>query len=119
MVVLGIDPGLANTGWGVVEERRGICRCRAYGCIHTTTEADLAARLRHIVDELVSVVDRYQTHAARASISGRMSARPSPRHMRAALRSLPVPLRASRWGNIPPCRLSKRLWGRVLQISVR
>ena len=48
MVVLGIDPGLANTGWGVVEERRGICRCRAYGCIHTTTEADLAARLRHI-----------------------------------------------------------------------
>ena len=64
MVVLGIDPGLANTGWGVVEERRGICRCRAYGCIHTTTEADLAARLRHIVDELVSVVDRYQPHAA-------------------------------------------------------
>ena len=64
MVVLGIDPGLANTGWGVIEERRGECRCRAYGCIRTDCETDLAARLRHIVDELVSVVDRYQPHAA-------------------------------------------------------
>ena len=64
MVVLGIDPGLANTGWGVIEERRGECRCRAYGCIRTDSETDLAARLRHIVDELVSVVDRYQPHAA-------------------------------------------------------
>lgn len=64
MVVLGIDPGLANTGWGVIEERRGECRCRAYGCIRTDCKTDLAARLRHIVDELVSVVDRYQPHAA-------------------------------------------------------
>ena len=29
MVILGIDPGLANTGWGIVEERRGEVRCRA------------------------------------------------------------------------------------------
>lgn len=64
MVVLGIDPGLANTGWGVIEERRGECRCRAYGCIHTSPDVDLASRLRRIVDELVSVVDRYQPHAA-------------------------------------------------------
>lgn len=64
MVVLGIDPGLANTGWGIIEERRGACRCRAYGCIHTASDADLASRLRRIVDELTMVVDRYQPHAA-------------------------------------------------------
>ena len=35
MVIMGIDPGLANTGWGVVESRGTQCRARAYGCIHT------------------------------------------------------------------------------------
>lgn len=52
MVILGIDPGLANTGWGIVEERRGEVRCRAYGCIETSSGSDLAARLRRIADEL-------------------------------------------------------------------
>lgn len=64
MVILGIDPGLANTGWGVVEERRGSCRCRAYGCIHTTPDDDLAARLRAIVDDLARAIERYRPDAA-------------------------------------------------------
>ena len=59
MVILGIDPGLANTGWGIVEERRGEVRCRAYGCIETSAGNDLAARLRRIADELSNVVERY------------------------------------------------------------
>lgn len=64
MIILGLDPGLANTGWGIVEERRGDCRCRAYGCIHTTTDQELAPRLRHIVDELAEVARRYHPDAA-------------------------------------------------------
>ena len=55
MVILGIDPGLANTGWGIIEERRGEVRCRAYGCIETSSGSDLAARLRRIADELTAV----------------------------------------------------------------
>lgn len=64
MVILGIDPGLANTGWGVVEERLGSCRCRAYGCIHTAADDDLAQRLRRIVDDLAQAIERYQPDAA-------------------------------------------------------
>ena len=64
MVILGIDPGLANTGWGIVEERRGEVRCRAYGCIETSSGSDLAARLRRIADELTAVVDRYRPQEA-------------------------------------------------------
>lgn len=30
MVILGIDPGLANTGWGVIETRGSLMRARAY-----------------------------------------------------------------------------------------
>lgn len=60
MVILGIDPGLANTGWGIIEERNGNARCRAYGCIKTSAGSDLAVRLRHIADELSIVVKRYK-----------------------------------------------------------
>ncbi len=68
MVVMGIDPGLANTGWGIVEERRGECRCRAYGCIHTAADTDLPARLRKIADELTGIVGRF--HPQSAAIEG-------------------------------------------------
>ncbi|MDY2777012.1 MAG: crossover junction endodeoxyribonuclease RuvC [Collinsella sp.] len=64
MVVLGIDPGLANTGWGIIEERRGRMRCRAYGCIQTSAGSDLAVRLRHIADEVRAVVERYRPQEA-------------------------------------------------------
>jgi crossover junction endodeoxyribonuclease RuvC len=59
VVILGIDPGLANTGWGVVEARGTECRARAYGCVHTTPEDPLPTRLKTIHDELSQVIDRY------------------------------------------------------------
>lgn len=68
MVILGIDPGLANTGWGIVEERCGEVRCRAYGCIQTSVGSDLAARLQRIARELTAVVERY--HPQEAAIEG-------------------------------------------------
>ncbi len=64
MVILGIDPGLAHTGWGIVEERGGDVRCRAYGCIETAAGNDLAVRLRHIADDLSAVVERYHPQEA-------------------------------------------------------
>lgn len=68
MIVLGIDPGLANTGWGIIEERSGQVRCRAYGRIKTSAGSDLAVRLRHIADDVNAVVERY--HPEEAAIEG-------------------------------------------------
>jgi crossover junction endodeoxyribonuclease RuvC len=59
MVILGIDPGLANTGWGVIETRGTDCRARAYGCVHTVSDDPLPTRLKNIHDELLAVVRRY------------------------------------------------------------
>lgn len=59
MIILGIDPGLANTGWGVVERSGSRCRALAYGCVTTAAGTALAGRLRLIHDELVAVVDRF------------------------------------------------------------
>ena len=64
MVILGIDPGLAHTGWGIIEERRGEVRCRAYGCIETSAGSPLAVRLSHIARDLSRDDERYQPYPA-------------------------------------------------------
>ena len=59
MVVIGIDPGLANTGWGVIETRGSLMRARAYGCIHTEADVALNLRLGTICAQLSEVIGRY------------------------------------------------------------
>ncbi|MDF1542638.1 MAG: crossover junction endodeoxyribonuclease RuvC [Anaerosomatales bacterium] len=59
MIILGIDPGLANTGWGVVEQAGSRLRCLAYGCIATPSSDSLPERLSCIHDQLRAVVERY------------------------------------------------------------
>jgi crossover junction endodeoxyribonuclease RuvC len=59
LVILGIDPGLANTGWGVIETRGSQCRARAYGCVHTDKGLALPMRLKRIYDEIAEVIMRY------------------------------------------------------------
>lgn len=63
MIVLGIDPGLAHTGWGIIRAERGSCEPLAYGCITTDTHAPLSQRLSHIFSEMSEVVERYQPQA--------------------------------------------------------
>ncbi len=59
MIILGIDPGLANTGWGVVERDGPRCRAIAYGCISTKPKEPVPSRLARIFDEITDVIDRY------------------------------------------------------------
>jgi crossover junction endodeoxyribonuclease RuvC len=60
LIILGIDPGLANTGWGVVERQGPTCRCIAYGCVSTSADRPLAERLRTVHDEVREVISRYR-----------------------------------------------------------
>jgi crossover junction endodeoxyribonuclease RuvC len=59
LIVLGIDPGLKNTGWGVIERRGSQLRCLAYGCVTTESDRPTAERLATIHAELVRVIERY------------------------------------------------------------
>ena len=43
-IILGIDPGLANTGWGVVHQSGARLQCLAYGCVITAAFATGQAR---------------------------------------------------------------------------
>ena len=59
MVILGIDPGLAHTGWGVVETRGSACRARAYGCVTTHAKEPIDVRLGRICRTLREVIEKY------------------------------------------------------------
>jgi crossover junction endodeoxyribonuclease RuvC len=59
VIILGIDPGLANTGWGVIEGSGSRPRCLAYGCITTSPEDPTPLRLARIHGEIVRVIDCY------------------------------------------------------------
>ena len=63
-VILGIDPGLANTGWGVVRQRGARFACLAYGCVSTSGKVALAYRLARIHEQIAAVIERYQPTCA-------------------------------------------------------
>ena len=60
VIILGVDPGLANTGWGVIELSGSSKRALAYGCITTEAERGIAIRLKQIYDEITAVIERYR-----------------------------------------------------------
>ncbi len=60
MIILGIDPGLAHTGWGVIETRGSVCRARAYGCVTTRSSEPIDQRLGTIYDEVARVIEAYR-----------------------------------------------------------
>lgn len=59
-IILGIDPGLANTGWGVVSQKGSRLNCLAYGCVSTPSDMQLAKRLEKIHEQIAAVIARYQ-----------------------------------------------------------
>jgi len=62
--ILGIDPGLRRTGWGVVEiagNRLGFIGC---GTVATSNEESLAARLLVIHDGLMRILDEFRPDEA-------------------------------------------------------
>src|ERR1700754_5004682 len=56
--ILGIDPALRRTGWGVIEIDGNRLTFRACGSLATDDKASLAARLLAIHDGLRQVVDK-------------------------------------------------------------
>ena len=62
--ILGIDPGLRRTGWGVVEYAGNRLSFVACGSVETSDKAALAERLVVIHDGLVRVIDEFRPDEA-------------------------------------------------------
>jgi crossover junction endodeoxyribonuclease RuvC len=63
MIVVGIDPGTASTGYGVLEGSGSRLRALAAGVIETRPGAPLERRLAEIHDEVGRLLDLHQPEA--------------------------------------------------------
>ena len=59
MFVLGIDPGLSVTGYGIIEVSDASMRAATAGAIRTNPHDSLPDRLRELADDLESVISEF------------------------------------------------------------
>jgi crossover junction endodeoxyribonuclease RuvC len=64
MIILGIDPGLRTTGFGVIEKQGSKLRYIASGTIKTGSDGALPPRLKVILNGIGEVVRTYQPDCA-------------------------------------------------------
>ena len=63
MRILGIDPGYAIVGYGLIECRSGGSRSLGYGAITTSAEAAFNARLEQVYDSMVRLLEKSSPEA--------------------------------------------------------
>lgn len=62
-MILGIDPGTATTGYGVVADAEGVLSLVAAGAILTTPAQAMPVRLRSIYRQLSSIINQFHPEA--------------------------------------------------------
>jgi crossover junction endodeoxyribonuclease RuvC len=60
LVILGIDPGTAITGWGIIKETKQGIEMVAYGCIETSKDRTDVQRLKETANDLEAIIKEYQ-----------------------------------------------------------
>ena len=64
MRILGLDPGTASTGYGIIESIDGRLALVTYGVIKTPAGENPAVRLQQIYNQLNELIARYQPDSA-------------------------------------------------------
>lgn len=59
-IVLGVDPGLATTGWGVVQKTPGEPTLKAFGVILTSASLSLPERIYQIHSDLSQIIETHR-----------------------------------------------------------
>ena len=57
--IIGIDPGLRHTGWGIIDTSGNTLSYVADGAVHSVTEDDLATRLLQIHQQIMAVLTEF------------------------------------------------------------
>lgn len=60
LIILGIDPGIADTGYGVIKKEGGKLLCLDYGSIKTSSKIEIPDRLEIINLELNNIIKKYK-----------------------------------------------------------
>ena len=59
-IILGIDPGIADTGFGIIRKDKNCLACLDYGTIKTSAKISLSDRLEILSCELTKIIKKYQ-----------------------------------------------------------
>ncbi len=59
-IILGIDPGIADTGYGVIKEEGSKLTCLSYGTIKTSPALDMISRLELLHKDLDKIIKKYK-----------------------------------------------------------
>lgn len=60
MIILGIDPGIAIVGYGIIKCEGNSYKPLEYGCIRTDSKAYFPDRLKIVYEELMDIIDTYK-----------------------------------------------------------
>ncbi len=63
MIILGIDPGYAIVGYGIIDYRNNHFNVIDYGAILTQANTPFNVRLEMIYDQLSDIIDKYNPEA--------------------------------------------------------
>ena len=63
MKVVGIDPGTASCGYGIVDERGGRLRAIGHGCWHTGAREPMELRLKTLFDGVAGLIVEHSPDA--------------------------------------------------------
>ncbi len=58
MKIMGIDPGTARLGWGIIDATGGVVRALSYGCITTDSHASPDKRLLVVYDSILGIIKK-------------------------------------------------------------
>ena len=62
--IIGLDPGLRHTGWGIIRQEGTHLSFVACGRVDSTATLDMAARLRQLYEGLLGVLQAYRPDEA-------------------------------------------------------
>ncbi|MEA2088166.1 MAG: crossover junction endodeoxyribonuclease RuvC [Candidatus Caldatribacteriota bacterium] len=62
MIILGIDPGLANTGYGLIQYEKKKIELIDYGCVSTYKKDIFSLRIKKIYYKIKELIEKYNPH---------------------------------------------------------
>jgi crossover junction endodeoxyribonuclease RuvC len=60
MRIIGIDPGIGRTGWGIINKEGMKSTAIAYGCIETEVNGQPEQRLQSLFAQLETIIEEYK-----------------------------------------------------------
>ena len=63
MRILGIDPGIGRTGFGIIDTSGQKLTAVSYGCIETAAKTEMGRRLTDLYDQIVGLIKEHKPDA--------------------------------------------------------